>query len=131
MAPGSFEAVLLLKQCVCDGQLVLGAKLQEQASVVVAVAKSMFAKNSFPQLGVSAHPSIEIAKDDELVLRVYACDDSVQFTVEGLFYSRVSLQRWTVDTDKSGRLVPLEINTPDKYCARITSIFHLQTGFQI
>ena len=102
MAPGSFEAVLLLKQCVCDGQLVLGAKLQEQASIVVAVAKSMFAKNSFPQLGVSAHPSIEIAKDDQLVLRVYACDDSVQIT------SRVSLQRWTVDTDKSGRLVPLE-----------------------
>ena len=55
---------------------MLGAKLQEQAPVVIAVAKSMFAKNSFPQLGVSAHPSIEIAKDDQLVLRVYACDDS-------------------------------------------------------
>ena len=40
-----------------------------------------------PSLPVSAHPSIEIAKDDQLVLRVYACDDSVQITVEGLFYS--------------------------------------------
>jgi hypothetical protein len=61
MHPGCFQAVILL----------LSAKLQQQAFIVVAVANAAFAKNSF----LDRASGIEVAKDYTLSSAGVRCSE--------------------------------------------------------
>ena len=63
MHPGYFKPVFLLEDGVGDNMLLLSAKLQQQAPVVVAVTNSMSVKYSFLGICILACSSIEITKD--------------------------------------------------------------------
>ena len=55
---GYFKFVLLLEDSAGYDKLLLSAKLQQQAPVVVAVTKAVFAKYSFPAMCILAHLGI-------------------------------------------------------------------------
>ena len=66
MHPGCLKSVILLEDGVSDDKLLLSAKLQLQAPVVIAVTNAVSAKYSFPGICILAHSSIEITKDYHL-----------------------------------------------------------------
>ena len=59
-------SVLLLEDGIGENKLLLNAKLQQQASVVVAVTKVVSAKYVFPEICILVHSNIEITKDYHL-----------------------------------------------------------------
>ena len=68
MHPGCYKSLLLLEDGVGDDMLLLNAKIQQQALVIVAVTNAVSAKYSFPGICILAHSSIEITKDYHLVV---------------------------------------------------------------
>ena len=69
MHPCCFKSVFLLEDGVGDYKLLLSAKLQQQAPIVIAVTNTASAKYSFPEICILAHFSIEITKDYHLICR--------------------------------------------------------------
>ena len=92
MHPGCFKSVLLLKDGVGDHKLLLSAKLQQQAPIVIAVTNTVSAKYSFPGIWILAHSSIEITKDYPLVVCRHALETAGELRVE-LDFSKGSAQR--------------------------------------
>lgn len=68
MHAGSFKTVPLLEDGVGDDELLLSAKLQQQAPIVIAVSNTVSAKYSFPGNCVLAHSGVEVTKDNQLVI---------------------------------------------------------------
>ena len=62
MHPGCFKSVLLLEDGIGDDQLILSAKLQQQAPVV-AVTNAVSAKYAFSGTWNLTHSCTEITKD--------------------------------------------------------------------
>ena len=61
VSPCCPEPILSLEQGVDDDELMLRTELQRQAPVVIAVANSVPAYDSFPQFEVSSHSCVEVS----------------------------------------------------------------------
>ena len=48
MPPGGFQVILLLEDCVGNGELVFSAELEQDASIVITVTNIMPTMDSFP-----------------------------------------------------------------------------------
>ena len=69
---------ILLEGCVGDGELVLCAELEQEAPVVVTVTNAVSSKDSFPGLGIPPNSSVEVAKDEDLVVFRGVVQESAQ-----------------------------------------------------
>ena len=104
MHSSCFKPVLLLEDGVDDDKLLLSAKLQQQAPVVVAVTNAMSAKYSFPGICALAYSSIELIKDYHLVVCKGALETAAELRVELVFFCKFSSKSWSVHTEKRGLL---------------------------
>ena len=105
MHPGCFKSVLLLEDGVGDDKLLLSAKLQQQAPIVIVVANATSAKYYFPGICILAHSSIEITKDYNLVICRGALETAAEFWVELVFSCGFSSKSYSIHTKKHG--IPL------------------------
>ena len=64
---------------------MLGAGLEEQEVVAVALACPMLAQHTFPGAAVASHSCVEVTKNDELVRSWNSRDDSIEFFIEPVF----------------------------------------------
>ena len=108
MNPGGFQAVFLLEDCVGDGELVLCAELEQEAAVVVTVTNAMSSKDSLPGLRVLPNSSVEVAKDEDLVVFRGVVQDSAQIGIEDVFDRRVCQKSGSVDTEECEMLCALQ-----------------------
>ena len=58
--PGGLVAIFLLEDGVGDGELLFGTKFKKQAAVVIAVAHTMVAQDTFPHLCITANFRVEM-----------------------------------------------------------------------
>jgi len=98
----------LLEDGVGDDQLLLSAKLQQQAPIVVAVSNAVSAKNSFPGIYILTYSGVEIAKDYYLVVCRDALEMAAELRVEPVFFCRFSLESRGVHTEERGILFVLQ-----------------------
>ena len=89
MYPGCFAG-----SGVGDDKLLLSAKLQQQAPVVIAVTNAMSVKYSFPGICFLAHSSIEITKDYLLVVCRGTLETAAELQVELVFFWQFSSKSW-------------------------------------
>ena len=105
MHPGCFKSVLLLEDGVGNSKLLLSAKLQQQAPIILTVTSDISAKYSFSEICIFAHSSIEITKDYHLVICRGALGTAAELQVELVFFCRFSLKSLSIHTKKHG--IPL------------------------
>ena len=83
---GCLKSTLLLEDGVGDDKLLLSAKLQQQAPIVVAVTNAVSAKYSFLGTCNLAHSIIEITKVYLLVVCWGALETAVELREELVFF---------------------------------------------
>ena len=88
MHPGCFKSVLLLED-VGDDKFLLSAKLQQKATIVVAVTKAVSATYFLPGICILAHSSIEINKDYYHIVCRGALETATELRVELIFFLQV------------------------------------------
>ena len=108
MHPGSFQAVLLLKDCVGDDKLVLCAELEQEAPIVVTVTDTMSSEDSLPRLTVLPNSGVEVAEDKDLVVFRSVVQESAQIRIEDVFVFRVCQKNGSVDTGECEELFALQ-----------------------
>ena len=98
--PSDLVNILVFENRVGDYQVFLCAETEQQQTIGVLLAGSMWAQHSRPGMLVSADPCIEIPEQQKLILAWYAVDGFTQAGVKGLpLLIRVG-HSWSIDTDE-------------------------------
>ena len=87
MHPGCLVLGREVEDSVGDKEVMLGAGLEEQEAVAVALACPMLAQHTFPGAAVTSHSCVEVTKNDdhELVRSWNSGDDSIEVFIELVF----------------------------------------------
>ena len=120
MHPGCLQAVFLLEDGVCDGELLLCTELQQQAPVVIAVTNTMFPNDSFPSFRIFAHPGVEVTKDYDFVVCRGALKEATEIRVKLVLFCRLCLESRRVHTDQRDVLLVSEREAHGDYAVRMT-----------
>ena len=67
---------------VCDEEFMLCTCLEKEKSIAVAISRPMLSNHAFPGGGITANPSVEVTKNDELVGIRDRSNDSIQVFVK-------------------------------------------------
>lgn len=97
-----------MKDCLGDGKSVLCAKLEQEAPIVITVTNSVSSKDSLPGFRVLPNPSVEVAKDKDLVVFRNVGQESAQIGIEDVFVYRVCQKSAKVDTEECEVLLALQ-----------------------
>lgn len=98
----------MFEDCVDDGELVLYAELEQEAPVVATVTNTVSSKDSLPGLRVLPNSSIEVAKDEDLLIFRGVVQESPQIGIEDIFVRRVCQKSGSVDTEEREMLFALQ-----------------------
>ena len=76
MHPGCIQAIILLEDCISNGELALSAELEQEATIVMTVTNAVPSKDSFPGNCVPHNSSSEVALFQDLII----CKSFVQIS---------------------------------------------------
>ena len=89
------------KECVCNTEVMIGAKLQK--ALTIAFANTKVTKAIRPGALIVAHSSVEIAEENQHFVVWDMFDSIIQLAVKGILGIGTRSQGWSVDRKQVGR----------------------------
>ena len=90
------------KECVCNTEVMIGAKLQKALTIFIAFANTKVTKAIRPGALIVAHSSVEIAEENQHFVVWDMFDSIIQLAVKGILGIGTRSQGWSVDRKQVG-----------------------------
>ena len=99
---------LFLLEGVHDRKLLLGTEFKQKAPIFNAVSYSTLSKNTFPGYSILTHSSVEVVKDDNLIICWDICQETSKISIETIFFCRICLESWGINTEEHDILLVMK-----------------------